>query len=166
VDDAPEPVRSPAADKPDPMTDTTVIKADPTARRVLWAALAACAALMAVALLWLPSWLRALVDLGEHQPDLAFARMAQLLRIVTVLSVALPALLGALLLHLGVKIHRSGQYPYPAMRPLRDTPLVTGAAARRRAQAALAAGALLLAAAPVIAWYLRRVVGRLLYLLS
>jgi hypothetical protein len=149
------------------MTDTDVIKADPTARRALWAAFAGCAALLVAALIWLPPWLRALVEIAEHQPDLAYARVAQLLRIVTVLSVALPALLGALLLYAGARILRSGRYPYPDMRPLRDTPIKTGEAARRRAQAALAAGVLLLAVVtPIVAWYLQRVVDRLLYLLS
>lgn len=148
------------------MTETTVIKADPTARRLMVAALSVCACLTIGVLIWLPPWLRAQVDLAEHQPDLVYARIELLLQIMVVLSAMFPALLGVLLIYVGIRVRRSGQFPYPSMRPLRDTPLLSGAAAVRRAQIAIVAGSVLLLISPLVVRYLQGIVRRLMYLLS
>lgn len=101
-------------------------------------------------LLWLAAELGRIEKLSATDPDAAARRAATLLLGVT-WACAGTALTAALLIfRISREIRRSGRYPPPGARLVRDTMVRTGAQAERIARVGILVAVLLAAAAPVL----------------
>lgn len=113
----------------------------------------------------LPPLLERLAESASYNPASALNQTQIILSVLIVLSTVLPAVFGLLLIHLGVRVLRAKQYPYPGMTLVFDSTSYSGAAAQRRGWIAIGAGAVALACAPMVGWYLFRLANRLLVLM-
>lgn len=152
-----------AAEAGQPEGEQHVARADPQARR-LAAITAGVMLLIGSVLLWLLAGrLRAIRKLVEQNPVAAAQQAMQIAAWVAWAGGAGLVGLGAWLWRLGRRINRTGRYPPPGMRVLRDTRLRTGREARNLASLAEFLAFLAAVAGVVGMWYfyctVRRLVG-------
>ncbi len=113
----------------------------------------------------LPRYLAHLVDPVNANPDSVRHAVVSVLIFLAGTCAILPVVLGLLLLHVGRKTFESRRYPYQGMELVRDTRVLTGAAARKRARLFLALGVLSLTLAPMIGWHLYSTATRIISLI-
>lgn len=102
-------------------------------RRAVWIVLLGATA-GAVTLLWFEQSLPALIAWAIEGPDSGAARARLLLALIgTVIVVPLVGF-AVYLWFLGEQISRSGRFPLPSMKVIRDTVVVTGQAALSRSR--------------------------------
>lgn len=160
---APENATAAAVEAGQPDLEQRIARADPQARR-LAAITAGVMLLIGSLLLWLLAGrLRAIRKLVEQDPAAAAKQAMQVAAWVAWAGGAGLGGLGAWLWCLGRRINRSGRYPPPGMRVLRDTRLRTGREARNLASLAEFLAFLAAVAGVVGMWYfyctVRRLVG-------
>jgi hypothetical protein len=133
--------------------------ADPAARkRALWVAalVVACGAAL---LAWLSAETARIEQLSVTSPEQAIQQATTLFLGVTWAAACVTLLAAIVILRISLEIRRSGRYPAPGARLLRDTVVRTGMQAERIARAGLLAAVLLAAAAPLLVVTGRRVVA-------
>ena len=96
-----------------------------TRRRAIWIVILGIAA-GAVMLRWFEQSLPALIAWATENPDQGAARARLLLALIGTVIVAPLAGFAAYLWFLGERISRSGRFPLPSMKVVRDTVVVTG----------------------------------------
>jgi len=147
------------------MTDTPtpeIVHADARHRRLVLFAAVAMTAGAVVVFWWLDHRLDAIDRLAKNNLPAA-AEKARSLVSAVILSVGLSfTALGLWLFRLGLLINRSGQYPPPGMKVIRNTLLRTGSRARIVANAALIGSLLTVLAGTVGMWYVLRLAHSLL----
>lgn len=125
-----------------------MLRADPAVRRAAILAVIAAIAIGVVAL----GYLQPLFDRARTGPatasDVAFA--AVLLRTCGIATLAFGAAVDSFLALSAIRILRSGRFPPPGARVIRDTRILQGAAARRVALVHLLLGTVFLAAGFVL----------------
>lgn len=137
--------------------DTTIVPADRAYRRRVFGAFL-CLAILAAASLWaLHGAFLALESLAEADPAAAVERLRALVNLISLGNAAVSAALCIWFFALAHRTLRSGQYPPPGLRVLRDTRLRTGPQSRVMAFR-LVAFALIILSGNGVLWYLRRVV--------
>ncbi len=137
-----------------------VIRADPTLRilTVVGVVLVLVGGIIAVG--YTESFVREVRELARESPGQAAERVRAVLRALTVGVAVIPVAVGAYLTRVAVLALRSGEFPPPGTRVLRDTTVTTGPASRRWAVLGLVVAGLLVTggiAVPVGVWQL---VGR------
>lgn len=137
-------------------------RADPTTRRRLLIVLLVVLVVGGAVVWWLERWLGDLTAEVAADPD-QLVEKAEFLLGVFVLAFTVPLLLGAALIwRLGTRVVAAQRFPPPGTKVVRDTPVVSGAAARRRGEvlrvcaAAVAVGAI---AVPLMLFQLIRSLG-------
>jgi hypothetical protein len=101
-------------------------RGDPGARRrAIWIVVLGVTA-GAVVLLWFEQSLPALIAWATENPDQGTARAKLLLALIGTVIVVPMAGFAAYLWFLGERISRSGRFPLPSMKVVRDTVVVTG----------------------------------------
>lgn len=136
------------------MTDD-MLRADPRLRRQTLAALAVAVILAALAMVWFQSWLSGIAAVPGT--DLLIARLRRLIGIALTGSAICLAVLAWYSAHKATKIKTFQQWPLPAVRVLRDTPIRRGDAAlsiQRRLNVAAGVLMLLAFATGVVSWRL------------
>ncbi len=147
------------------MTDSPppeIVPADAKHRRLAWLAVVVVLAGGAAALWWLDRRLDVVDRLAEDDLPAAAERARALVGVVVLFAGLIFVGLGLWLFRLGVLINRSGRFPPPGMKVIRDTVVRTGPRARRLANAALLASLLTVLAGTVGMWYVLRIAHALL----
>lgn len=108
------------------MTDD-MLRADPRLRRLTWVALAVGAILAIATVVWFQSWLSGIAAMPST--DLLILRLRRLIGIALTGSAICLAVLAGYSAHKAVKVKTFQQWPLPAVRVLRDTPIRRGGAA-------------------------------------
>ncbi len=132
-----------------------MLRADPRLRRQTLAALAVAAAIAVAAVVWFQSWLGGVAAVPGT--DLLILRLRRLIGIALTGSAICLAVLAWYAAHKAVKVKAFEQWPLPAVRVLRDTPIRRGDAAlaiRRRLNVAAGVLLLLAFATGVVSWRL------------
>jgi hypothetical protein len=110
-----------------------IIRADCHVRARVLIALVLCTILGVIAFVAGDTYVEQLMTLSTTAPQLAIAKIRHfvvvLASVVMLLALGLTGVLG----YLSLQVLRSGQYPPPGMKVLRDTPVQTGSRATRRA---------------------------------
>lgn len=104
-----------------------------TRQRAIWIVVLGIAA-GAVLLLWFEQALPALIAWATGNPDQGAARAKLLLALIGTVIVVPLAGFAAYLWFLGERISKSGRFPLPSMKVVRDTVVVTGQAAVTRSR--------------------------------
>ncbi|HEX9153964.1 MAG TPA: hypothetical protein VF819_00290 [Nitrospira sp.] len=104
-----------------------------TRRRAIWIVVLGIAA-GAVLLLWFEQSLPALIAWATGNPNQGAARAKLLLALIGTVIVVPLAGFAAYLWFLGERISKSGRFPLPSMKVVRDTVVVTGQAAVTRSR--------------------------------
>lgn len=140
-------------------TPASIIKASPKHKWYVVVAILACLFLGTMHLVFLRPHMEAWMQ--NYAAGLAHKSSEELSSDFTILASSLAAgatsplmILGLGFLYQGVRVHRSGQYPYPGMMLLRDALMETGSKARRRYKMFLALGIGLLLSGIIIGWYI------------
>lgn len=144
------------------MADQYLRPADPRLRRR--ASLLTLLLLIAgtIALLVLHGYLGSMRELYGKDEDIAFARLIQVVRLAAIVSSICFLALGFWLWRLGRSVLRTGEFPPPGARLVKDTAVRTGPRARTIGNLLLLAAAALAVLGPVGTWYLSKVaIGRL-----
>ena len=131
----------------------------PADRRLRWAVIVAALLLIVAGLaglLWLASSLRGIEKLEDEQLQVAVDRAVRVTTIVAWVGGLSFVGCGLWLFWLGRRINRSGRYPPPGVKVIRNTRIRSGAAARTMANAALVGSVLCTAAGTFGMWYLYR----------
>ncbi len=130
-----------------------MLRADPRLRRQTFAALGIAAMIAVAAVFWFQSWLTGIAAVPGT--DLLILRLRRLIGIALTGSAICLALLAWYSAHKAAKVKTFQQWPLPAVRVLRDTPIRRGDAALTiRRWLNIAAGVLLLLALAVgaVSW--------------
>ena len=145
-----------------PKRGSQIIPADPNARAFTLGISLTILFLGALALWWLKGYEKQLVDLAEVDRPAAIAKTLQLVDIVVVAGgiglVAAGIWFGAL----GHRTVKSGRFPPPGMRVIRDTSVRTGARAHVTATVIFLIAALLVAMGTAGMWVFRSIAHSLL----
>jgi hypothetical protein len=141
-------------DDPTDQTTDSVISADNTLRRrvLFWSGLVFVAGLVLLAVV--ARVLHVPDDPTKQDLQSAASRAIWLARVFAWLVGVSFVAIGAWFLRLGRSIRRSGQFPPPGMRVIRDTPVRAGAHARALAHLATATGIASALLGSVAAWIL------------
>jgi len=113
----------------------------------------------AAGLLALRASLQGLMAVADTDPDAALSQLRTVLHVFTAATAVASVFLAAWFTSLAGKTLRSGRYPPPGVRVLRDTGLRTGAAARRMAIGLILA-ALVVLATNLVTGYLYRILDQ------
>ncbi len=123
-------------------TEPQFIPADRRLRAAVLAVALVLIAAGAVGLSMIRAELRAIDSLGEEDLPAAVARLRRVVAVVAWLGAIGFVGASAWFFRLGWRINRSGQYPPPGARVIRETPVRVGGAARRKANLAMLAAVL------------------------
>ena len=93
--------------------------------------------------------------ISETDPDTAQEKLRNLVTVISIVIALFSAVFAAWFIALAYRIVRSGQYPPPGMRVLKDTKLRTGRKARIMAAQQIVM-ALLVLCTNIVMWYLNR----------
>ena len=110
---------------------------------VIWAVLFALVGAFSVLALY--ATFMGLESLAEADPEKALQKLKKILTVITVLNAFASSLFAIYFTSVAARIIKSGQYPPPGMRVLRDTKLRTGKAAKWMAVPQILAAVLILA---------------------
>lgn len=136
-------------------TERKIIRADPTLRFLTLIAVVAVLMAGIVALVFTASFLENMKELARQSPRDAAARLGSALKFVAAAAAVVPLAVGAYLMRVAVLTWRSGEFPPPGTRVLRDTVVTTGPGSRRWAVFALLVAVILLlcgTALPLLTW--------------
>ncbi|NIM49258.1 MAG: hypothetical protein GTN78_19765 [Gemmatimonadales bacterium] len=134
-----------------------IIRADATLRTVTLISVAVALVLGSIAFVYAESFLRDMKELAQESPSQAVARVGLVLKVLAVGMSVIPVAVGAYLGRVAVLTWRSGEFPPPGTRVLRDTAVTTGPGSRRWAMVALILALVLLAGGiliPLVTWNL------------
>lgn len=134
-----------------------IIRADTTLRTVTLIGVAVVLVLGAIALVYTESFLHDMKALAQESPSRAAARVGLVLKVLAVGMSVIPVAVGAYLSRVAVLTWRSGEFPPPGTRVLRDTTVTTGPSSRRWAMVAFLLAMVLLAGGilvPLVTWNL------------
>ena len=145
-----------------PAADGEIIHADPRARAITLAVSLAILVLGAVLLWWLGAYQKELLDLVKRNQPAAVAKALRLADTAACLGGLGLVAAGVWFARLARRIGRSGRFPPPGMKVIRDTPLRTGAKARAMARVAVAVAVVLLLAGTLGMWMFHELVHSLL----
>ena len=145
-----------------PVSDGQIIRADPRARKTAMAVSVAIL-LLAAALLWcLRAYQKAVLDAARWNQPAAVAKALRLADTAACLGGLGLLAAGVWFARLAVRIGRSGRFPPPGMKVIRDTPLRTGVKARAMSRAAFASAGVLILAGTLGMWMVHVLVHSLL----
>jgi hypothetical protein len=134
-----------------------IIRADRTLRTVTFVGVAVVMVVGVVAIVRTESFLHDMNELARESQSEAAAKVGLVLKVITAGISLIPVVVGAYLLRVAVLTRRSGEFPPPGTRVLRDTTVTTGVASRRWAMFAFVVAAVLLLGGvlvPVLTWHL------------
>ena len=133
-----------------------IIPADKKHRRLVlgWAVVVTLGGLVAIVLIH--RLVRVPPDPTPQQLSILSDRALRLVTIIAWLSGASFVGMGLWFLRLGYRINRSGRYPPPGTKVIKDTPVRTGPKAQRLARLALATGLVLGGVGSAASWSLWR----------
>jgi len=152
---------SPGQDEPPAEDVQPIVRADPRARRTALIAGLVMLLVCGAALWWLEGRLRAIRQMVQQNPAAAAQQMMRIVAGVAWAAGAGLVGLGVWLWCLGRRINRTGRFPPPGMRVVRDTRLRTGKQARNLASLAELFAFLAVVAGVVGTWWFYRTVERL-----
>lgn len=138
-----------------PQSERKIIRADPTLRMLTLFGVVALLVAGVVAIVFTESFLRGVRELAQESPREAVARVGVVLRLVAVAAAVVPIAVGAYLARVAFLTWRSGEFPPPGTRVLRDTVVTAGPGSRRWAVFAILVAALLLVGGivlPLVTW--------------
>ena len=124
--------------------------ADPAARKRALLLVAVAAVLGAALLAWMSAQTDRIERLFGSDPEAATRQATTLFLGVAWAAAGVALLAGIVIFRAAMEIRRTGRYPAPGARLLRDTLVRTGARAERIARAGLLAAALLAITAPML----------------
>ena len=131
---------------------TEIRRADPVARRRL-VLIVACEVVLGALLILALEYSRTIV----RDPAELARRLWLVFSLLAVLLVASPIAFAVYLWSVGTRILRAGEFPPPGVRVIRDTPILSGAAAVARGRGFKALAAALAVAAAILGIFLWRV---------
>ena len=137
-----------------------ILEADPAYRRKMVLALIVLAVLGGAALILTKSVLDGIEALAAVDPDAAIQKIKGLIVGIIAVNAVLSSVFGLWFVLLAVRVFRSGQFPPPGMKVVRDTPIRTGKKAKV-AGAALSGAAVLVLSTNLIVIYLYILVDNL-----
>ena len=140
-----------------------IIRADRTLRTVTLIGVAVVLLVAAIALVYTGSFLHDIQVLAQDAPTEAAARAGLVLKVLAMGAAVVPVTVGAYLARVAVLTWRSGEFPPPGTRVLRDTMVTTGPTSRRWALFALLVAVILLFGGIVVPWMTWNVVESLLH---
>jgi hypothetical protein len=111
--------------------------ADPAARRLALTIVVVIGALGLVPIIWLRNTLDTISELRHTDPLEATRMMLAVSRLLGAATAVVCFATAIWLGWLGLRMKRAERFPLPNARVVRDTPVLTGAAARRQARIAL-----------------------------
>ena len=138
-----------------------IIRADRRLRAVVLAMTCVGAVAGAVAIASLQSRLQTIREMAPGDPQAALAQAAVLLRRLVLALAAGAVALGAYTLSIAARTLRSGIFPPPGTRVIRDTKQLTGDAARKRAYLGILISLLMVAAALIVPYQVHTLLERL-----
>lgn len=127
-----------------------IVKADPALRRQMILVLLLIFAIGLFALEWLPGELASILAIARESPKEARARTVLLLGALIAPAVLLGMVAGVDTIRRSVSTFRTGRFPPPGMRVLRDTPVLRGRGARGLAVFMATLGVLLIVCCTVL----------------
>jgi len=148
-------------DAAQPEGDERIAQADPRARRLAMAAAVVMFAAGGVLLWLLEGRLRAIRQMVQQNPAAAAQQAVQIAGWVAWAGGAGMVGLGVWLWRLGRRINRTGRFPPPGMKVVRDTPVRTGPQARNLASLAEFCAFLAVVGGVLGMWFFYRTVQRL-----
>jgi hypothetical protein len=122
----------------------TIIRADFRVRARVLIAIVLCTLLGVLAIVADDTYVDQLMALYPTAPQLAIVKIQRFVVVLASVTTLLAFGLAGVLGYLCFRVLRSGQYPPPAMKVLRDTPLQTGRSALLRALVGLLLAGLIL----------------------
>mgnify|MGYP006301148669 CR=1 FL=1 len=137
-----------------------ILEADPAYRRKMVLALILLAVLGGAALILTKSVLDGIEALAAVDPDAAIQKIKGLIVGIIAVNAVLSSVFGLYFVVLAVRVFRSGQFPPPGMKVIRDTLLRTGNKARM-AGVILSGAAVLVLSTNLIVIYLYILVDNL-----
>lgn len=137
-----------------------ILEADPAYRRKMVLALIVLAVLGGAALIITKSVLDGIEALAAVDPDAAIQKIKRLIVGIIAVNAVLSSVFGLYFVLLAVRVFRSGQFPPPGMKVIRDTLLRTGKKAKI-AGAVLSGAAVLMLSTNLIVIYLYILVDNL-----
>ncbi len=135
--------------------------ADPAARRLALIILIVIGALGLIPLIWLQSALDTIFELRRTDPLEATRMMLAVYRLLGAATAVVCFATAIWLGWQGLGIKRAERFPLPNARVVRDTPVLTGAAARRQARIALVFAAALMVSGVLVPMLLMRLTSLL-----
>jgi hypothetical protein len=142
-------------------SETEIQRADPAMRRLALIVVIATGALGLVLIVWLQSTLDAISALYRTDPTEATRTMRAVTRLLGA-GIAVVCFATAIwLAWQSFGIRRAERFPLPGARVVRDTPILTGAAARRQSRIALVFSLALLVGGVVVPILLTRLTSLL-----
>ncbi len=142
-------------------TGVEVQPADPAARRLALIIVLVIGALGLVPLIWVQNTLDTISELRHTDPMAATRMMLATSRLLGAATAVLCFAMAIWLGWLALRINRAERFPLPNARVVRDTPVLTGAAARRQARIALVLATALLVSGVVVPLLLMRLTSLL-----
>jgi hypothetical protein len=118
-------------------TDVEIQPADPAARRLALIIVVVIGALGIIPIIWLQDALDTISELRRSDPLEATRMMLAVSRLLGAVTAVVCFATAIWLAWLSFQINRAERFPLPHARLVRDTPVLTGAAARRQARIAL-----------------------------
>jgi hypothetical protein len=134
-----------------------IIRADSALRRLTLIGVVVVLLAGMIALVYTGSFLDDMKALARVSPSQAAARVGLVLKLVAIGAAVIPVAVGAYLARVAMLTWRSGEFPPPGTRVLRDTTVTTGPSSRRWAVFALLVAVILLVGGilvPLVTWTL------------
>jgi hypothetical protein len=134
-----------------------IIRADRVLRRLTLIGVVVVLLAGVVALVYTGSFLDDMKALARLSPSQAAARVGLVLKLVAIGAGVIPIAVGAYLTRVAMLTWRSGEFPPPGTRVLRDTTVTTGPSSRRWAVFAFLVAVILLVGGilvPLVTWTL------------
>jgi len=134
-----------------------IIPADRALRRLTLIGVAVVLVAGVIAIVYTESFLDEMAALAQESPSQAAARVGLVLKLVAIGAAAIPIAVGAYLTRVAMLTWRSGEFPPPGTRVLRDTVVTTGPKSRRWAVFAFLVAVILLLGGvlvPLLTWNL------------
>jgi hypothetical protein len=136
-------------------------KANPSERRKVLLLLVAVGACGIAAILGIQWYIGQVLELNKEDPEAAFRKLSFVAKLVAVVISMSLILFAAWLGRLSRKVYRSGRFPPPGAKVVRDTRIVTGPSAKIRAGIGFALAAITGAAALLVPVFVWRLLSRL-----
>jgi hypothetical protein len=139
-----------------------IIRADKTLRMVTAVGVGIALAAGVVAIVQAESFLDDMSILARESPSAAAARIGLVLKVMTATASLIPISVGAYLFRVALLTRRTGEFPPPGTRVLRDTTVTTGPASRRWARLSFVVAITLLLGGILVPLLIWQIVGSLL----